>query len=66
MTTDPPPADKLDAWHRAALAETMRPCPEYRALPADDPTELAAAQARREGLETFWGDDPIRTHLEVA
>lgn len=54
------PPDPLDAWYRAAIAETMRTCPEYRpeVNPAD-PAEQAEALARRAGLETLWGDDPL-------
>jgi len=56
----PPEDDDLERLYRRMLAETMRPCPEYHAAdPVSDPSEQAAADARREGLATFFGDDPV-------
>lgn len=55
MPTAPPPDDQLDAWHRAAIAETMRPCREVR---RDIRAGLAAVAAvRNEELDARNGAD---------
>jgi hypothetical protein len=42
--------DELEAWYRAAIAETMRPCPEYRNTPSQTLPSVTQIEHHRERL----------------